>query len=312
MKTLLSSRQFHLAPTPLLEAKINFYFCIDEKAREKESVIWEAWKKFMEDYRDIAGLSFERYVHFRDLSNLEWVEYNPELYKGAYGVDFAFINTETKKIYDELGPKYDCVMFVIDEANWKTPNSAWGWNLGLFYNGHQVQLIRASTVDFTYMGFAMEVLHAMDNFARTELGVNVETIFGVRNFDEDIVHAKAYNYRPYIAQVGGLLLEAFLKRNQRYEEWLRKQSEKPKRFFSRYLHYGMRKDGEVKILQDCLKWLGLFPKDMPSTGNYLDITARAVLAFWKQYNLATWWEQTTLGGRVVGPKTRSKLNELFN
>ena len=90
------------------------------------------------------------------------------------------------------------------------------------------------------------------------------------------------------------------------------EGEKPKHQFNRNLEYGILKDPDVVALQNCLKWEGLFPLNTTSTGNYYSITAKAVLDFWKKYNIATQHEIVLLKGRRVGAKTRTKLNELFS
>lgn len=61
--------------------------------------------------------------------------------------------------------------------------------------------------------------------------------------------------------------------------------------------------GSTASLQDCLKWEGLFPSNVDSTGVYGPITTQAVKDFQKKYGL----EQ--IG--AVGPRTRAKLVELY-
>lgn len=63
-------------------------------------------------------------------------------------------------------------------------------------------------------------------------------------------------------------------------------------------------DPEVVALQNCLKWSGFFPSNSDSTGYFGSVTKKAVIAFQTKYGL-------TPDG-VVGPITRSKLNELFS
>ena len=65
---------------------------------------------------------------------------------------------------------------------------------------------------------------------------------------------------------------------------------------------------EVKILQNILKYEGLFPVDKESTGYYGAITARAVLAFQNKHGVP----HDNLEGKLVGIKTRSKLNALYS
>ena len=87
--------------------------------------------------------------------------------------------------------------------------------------------------------------------------------------------------------------------------------EKPQHTFSRALTFGMKGDKDVIALQDILKYEGIFPLTIPSTGNYLNVTAKAVLEFQKKYSIGTAEELARLGGRNVGPKTRAKLNDLY-
>lgn len=68
---------------------------------------------------------------------------------------------------------------------------------------------------------------------------------------------------------------------------------------------------DVTALQDILKYEGLFPQNTQSTGYYGAVTAQAVLAFQRRYQVADETELASLGGRVVGVKTRSKLNTLY-
>lgn len=89
---------------------------------------------------------------------------------------------------------------------------------------------------------------------------------------------------------------------------------KPKHTFARDLKFteAVIYDNEVTALQDCLKYEGLFPSDRDSTGYYGSVTSKAVLAFQKKYKIASDAELDELQGRVVGAKTRAKLNELFS
>lgn len=81
--------------------------------------------------------------------------------------------------------------------------------------------------------------------------------------------------------------------------------------FEKPLTYGMRNSEDVVALQNALKYEGLFPAAIASSGNYLTITAKAVLAFQRKYSVAPEIELAALAGKVVGPKTRAKLNELY-
>lgn len=75
-------------------------------------------------------------------------------------------------------------------------------------------------------------------------------------------------------------------------------------------HNAQKRD--VATLQEFLKQEGLFPTNVDATGYYGSITAKAVLAFQKRYRVASDEELDSLMGRVVGPKTIQKLNELIS
>lgn len=88
--------------------------------------------------------------------------------------------------------------------------------------------------------------------------------------------------------------------------------EKPRWTFTKALSYGMKVEPDVAALQNILKYEGLFPTTVPSSGNYLDITAKSILAWQRKHAIAPEAELATLKGRTVGPKTRAKLNELYS
>jgi len=84
--------------------------------------------------------------------------------------------------------------------------------------------------------------------------------------------------------------------------------EKPKHRFDVDLEFGQT-NKEITILQDILKYEGLFPQNVNSTGYFGAITKKAVQDFQLRYGVAN---QTTSGFGRVGPKTRAKLNSLYS
>lgn len=86
---------------------------------------------------------------------------------------------------------------------------------------------------------------------------------------------------------------------------------KPKHQWSRVLRYGARADQDVQKLQDVLKFEGLFPANVDSTGTYLEVTRKAVLAFQTKYQVATRSELVDVNGKIVGAKTLAVLNSLY-
>jgi len=90
-----------------------------------------------------------------------------------------------------------------------------------------------------------------------------------------------------------------------WQSLLPQPTDKPKYQFNNDLYIGLNND-EVKMLQNCLVYLGCLKKDDIQTGhgNFGNKTLSAVKLFQQRYGI-------TQNGRV-GPITRAKLNELFN
>lgn len=86
---------------------------------------------------------------------------------------------------------------------------------------------------------------------------------------------------------------------------------KPKHKFTKYLTYGMVGDSDVKALQQILAYEGLFPVNL-ETGNYLNITASAILKWQINHAVAPLTELNPLMGKSCGPKTIAKLNALYS
>ena len=82
---------------------------------------------------------------------------------------------------------------------------------------------------------------------------------------------------------------------------------KPKHTFLVDLSFGSTGD-DVKALQDCLKYEGVFPANADSTGYYGSVTVNSVQKFQVKHNIVS----SGSGFGRVGPKTRAKLNELYS
>jgi len=80
---------------------------------------------------------------------------------------------------------------------------------------------------------------------------------------------------------------------------------KPKYTFSKWLKVGDR-NVDIVALQDILKYEGLFPTNVDSTGLYGPATQRAVAKFQLKYSISS------NNGVQVGPATIKKLNQLYS
>lgn len=144
----------------------------------------------------------------KDFRNVPWDFYGST---GAKGVSHSWIRTDTAPIKD----RYHCVMYVIDWANWQEP-TVWGWNVGPFFNGMQTQLvsIRDNRTPLQIKKtMSMEIMHAWDQFA-DRIPISLESLFGVNDYDEDVIHGKdarypVYEYRPVIAKLKDVFIKLF-------------------------------------------------------------------------------------------------------
>lgn len=95
--------------------------------------------------------------------------------------------------------------------------------------------------------------------------------------------------------------------------WDKVEPQKPKYFFSRDLFWGMTNDKDVKMLQECLKWEGSFPKTQDSTGNFFGLTLKAVSEFQEKYGDDILKPLgLSKGTGYVGLKTREVLNRIYS
>jgi hypothetical protein len=81
-----------------------------------------------------------------------------------------------------------------------------------------------------------------------------------------------------------------------------------KYYFNQQMFYSNVAKQEVVELQNYLKVLGFFPIDVPSTGKFLAITAKAVVAFQIAHGIMDFANTTNMRLVTVGPKTLAALN----
>ena len=155
-----------------------------------------------------------------DFSGLSWVPYNYPVFPNSFGVDFSWIKDTTKKLWNKYFDTIDCVMFFIDDKNWTKlgDSNIYGWNLGQFFNNYQVQLIRVDDIpEDTKLTISMELTHSLNDFARLK-GYDFNKIYGVENWDENIVHNRSMwyaGYRKQLAVAEDILLKIFAPRETR-------------------------------------------------------------------------------------------------
>jgi hypothetical protein len=84
-------------------------------------------------------------------------------------------------------------------------------------------------------------------------------------------------------------------------------SQNTKHTFEKHLTYGMRNDFDVVALQSILKERGYMDITIPSTGNFLQLTAKAVVK-WQVSNGMDDFANAPLSAVRVGPKSVALLN----
>lgn len=97
-------------------------------------------------------------------------------------------------------------------------------------------------------------------------------------------------------------------------DWLKEfypAPKKPKYKFNNNLSYGMMNNPEVVELQNIMKYEGLLSTNIVSTGNYLEETRKAVLAYQKKYRLINIYQELVSRGKYCYEVTRKDLNNRY-
>jgi len=99
-------------------------------------------------------------------------------------------------VYDKYFHGVDLVGIFIDPKNWKNATTKlYGTQYGKKHSDYYVFNCKLRN-DYEDTG-EHEVLHAIDNYIKLYLGINIEPIFGVDSFDNDVVHGKEYWKKGY-------------------------------------------------------------------------------------------------------------------
>lgn len=116
-----------------------------------------------------------------------------------------------------------------------------------------------------------------------------------------------------------VLTESFLKERCYFAGYLldlsNKRTEpipKPKFKFTKPLFFGLRNNEEVKMLQDMLKYEELFPQKIESTGNYLQITGKAVRDWQVKHGIMDFANEKDTRKVRFGSKSVSLANKLYS
>lgn len=91
----------------------------------------------------------------------------------------------------------------------------------------------------------------------------------------------------------------------------RAKTTKPEYKWDRDMIYNQKGNADVKALQEVLRYEGFIPGSQPATGNYLDLTRKAVLEYQQRYGVSSLSVLLELNGFRVGSLTRNSLNKNF-
>ncbi len=146
--------------------------------------------------------------------------------------------TFLQDLSDDVDEKYgewgvDNIVTMIHQDNWKSGKTAtrkgiWGTNFSYRYNNYHVQYIRwdkknpANSFGTLYH----EQHHSFDALIKQEIGIDVNSIVGVKSWDAAITHGgeKPWTYIRYQENIDSLkkiapyLVAAYKKRQDRHDE----------------------------------------------------------------------------------------------
>jgi hypothetical protein len=123
-----------------------------------------------------------------------------------------YLEELTSQVYDQYQDSVDAVQILFTRKEWDLPNGITGKQYNKTYNGYQVGIIkdRKGWEDTALH----ELMHTFDNLCRIYTGVRLEDVVGVRDWDDDVVHAKprTYEYDLPFSQVKSYLFDAVRRR----------------------------------------------------------------------------------------------------
>jgi hypothetical protein len=156
--------------------------------------------------------------------------------------------TFLQDIADEVDERYgewgaDHIVTLIHEDNWKSGATTWrkgisGTNYSYKYNNYHIQYVRwwnrkgvtqKQEMINRFGTLNHEQFHAVDALIKQEIGIEIDPILGVGDFDRDVVHGAHpdYDYVNYnnnaetLKKLAPYLVAAYKKRQDRHTEAVR-------------------------------------------------------------------------------------------
>jgi hypothetical protein len=145
-------------------------------------------------------------------------------------------------IADDVDMKYgewggDNIITLIHSDNWKSGKTAtrrgiWGTNYSYKYNNYHLQYCRfdARNGANSFGTLNHEIDHSLDALIKQELGININPILGVVDYDKNTTHGQPEAYHAYIRYqenaaklkvLAPYLVAAYKKRQDRHTEAVR-------------------------------------------------------------------------------------------
>lgn len=198
--------------------------CLADKTIEK-SQIKDVYDEVFSIYRDNTKLDPQVKVETRNFSNLPFSYYDSE----ARGISKSFINKKAKEISKIYKYSVDLVDFMVHEDNWLPGNEGiWGWNIANEHHGYEIEQTRwdpnnkANSEGTLYH----EIAHSHDSFTYRNIGVWLEKIINVGDWDDAMVHGNSDKYeyiqhdenQDAIAAVASELKRSFDKRRVKEQQ----------------------------------------------------------------------------------------------
>ena len=201
--------------------KITFRILVvaDELLDNRKQTFVDALEMLKEDYEVVEGLTLSYRFTFRRFENVPWEDYWGD--GKSLGINRGWIGEQNKKIKKLYGEEFHSVVYIVDPENWK-PVGFSGWNLGRYFSGMAVQLMKGYIdTRSNHLVLSMEVCHGLQELVYMETGVRLTKFFNVNSYSTGVVHGeesgfKMYEYRPFFKEMSALLLRTFQKREARF------------------------------------------------------------------------------------------------
>jgi hypothetical protein len=216
-------------------------------------------------YADHAIIKLEWAIEEMDYTEYPVEEYSP----GDFGIKRAWIRDKCAEVHKRWREEIDHVVFMVHSDNWELPG-VWGWNLSKVYSGYGVQQVRFADVpthtierntNNSVGTLYHELMHDHDAFVYTYLGINIEPLVKVDDWDHNLVHGNSEKWKYIrfnenldgLATISPLLRQAITKRREIFTHYTGLQKQviallQQKAVLLRQLIAEQR--GDIAILED--------------------------------------------------------------